>query len=93
MRRERRMAEQLPIVRRKPHVAEQFSVLPASTFVVRFWQEWTGAGSRWRGWIEHVQSGRSAVFLDPDDMLEFVRSYGVMAEEENRAPGRGNDTG
>jgi len=30
-------------------MAESSPVPPVSTFVVRFWQEWTTAGSRWRG--------------------------------------------
>jgi hypothetical protein len=43
-----------------------------STFVVRFWREWLAAGSRWRGHIEHVQSGKSAAFLDLEGMLDFA---------------------
>jgi hypothetical protein len=48
-----------------------------STFVVRFWREWTGTESRWRGRIEHVQSGRRADFLCLDDMLGFLQQMGV----------------
>jgi hypothetical protein len=59
-------------------MAESTPVPPASTFVVRFWQEWSAAGPRWRGRIEHVQSGESAAFLDLDGMLDFVRRIGVM---------------
>jgi hypothetical protein len=65
-------------------MAEPSSVPPISTFVVRFWQEWSAAGSRWRGRIEHVQSGESAAFLDVDGMLEFVRRVGVMIGNESR---------
>ncbi len=68
-------------------MAEPSPVLPISTFVVRFWQEWSAAGSRWRGQIEHVQSGESAAFLDVDGMLEFVRRIGVMGNDE-RQPAR-----
>jgi len=59
-------------------------VPPVSTFVVRFWQEWSAAGSRWRGRIEHVQSGESAAFLDVDGMLDFVRRVGVMQDGKSR---------
>jgi len=59
-------------------------VPPISTFVVRFWQEWSAAGSRWRGHIEHVQSSESATFLHLDEMLEFVRRIGVMQGDESR---------
>jgi hypothetical protein len=57
---------------------------PASTFVLRFWREWSAAGSRWRGRIEHVQSGESAVSLDLQGILDFIERCGVMAEEMTR---------
>ena len=65
-------------------MAEQSPVPPVSTFVVRFWQEWSATGSRWRGRIEHVQSQESATFLDLNEMLRFVRSVGVMQGNESR---------
>jgi hypothetical protein len=55
-----------------------------STFVVRFRREWSAAGTRWRGQIEHVQSGESAMFLDLGQMLEFVRRFVAMADDERR---------
>ncbi len=54
---------------------------PNSTFVVRFWQEWSDAGPRWRGRIEHVQSGKNTVFLDFQGMLGFMRRFGVMTRD------------
>jgi hypothetical protein len=54
---------------------------PVSTFVVRFWQEWSSAGPRWRSRIEHVQSGKNAASLGSDEMLDSVRSlawYGLL---------------
>jgi hypothetical protein len=51
---------------------------PASTFVLRFWLEWSAAGPRWRGRIDHVQSGQRAGFRDLDEMVKVVRSFGVM---------------
>ena len=45
-------------------MAESSSVPPVSTFVVRFWQKWSAAAPRWRGGIEHVQSGECATFLE-----------------------------
>ena len=65
-------------------MAESSPLPPISTFVVRFWQEWSATGSRWRGRIEHVQSGESAVFLGLDGMLDFVRRIGVMGGNESR---------
>lgn len=54
------------------------SPTPTSTFVVRFYREWAGGALRWRGRIEHLQSGQSAAFLDLDKMLAFIRSFGIM---------------
>ena len=60
-------------------------VPPISTFVVRFWREWSASGPRWRGRIEHVQSGESVAFLGLDEMLDFVRSFGAMLNDESRS--------
>ena len=51
-----------------------------ATFVVRFWRETSGGELRWRGQIEHVQSGQSTAFLDLDAMLTFLRRFGVEAD-------------
>ena len=59
---------------------EPSSVSPTSTFVLRFWREWSGNAGRWRGRIEHVQSGQHADFVELRGILEFVRDLGVMAE-------------
>jgi hypothetical protein len=59
-------------------------VPPISTFVIRFWREWSVAGPRWRGRIEHVQSGESIAFLNWDGMLDFIRSFGAMSDDESR---------
>lgn len=67
-------------------MAQPSPVPPVSTFVVRFWREWSASGPCWCGRIEHVQSGESATFLDPDGMLDFVRRFGAMADHESRPP-------
>jgi hypothetical protein len=61
---------------------ESSSVSPDSTFVVRFRREWSAAGPRWRGWVEHVQSGEDTAFLDLGEMLRFIRQFGAMADNE-----------
>ncbi|MBC8263984.1 MAG: hypothetical protein H8E47_07655 [Anaerolineales bacterium] len=48
----------------------------------------SAAGPRWRGRIEHVQSGESAAFLGVDEMLCFVRRVGVMKGEECQPAGK-----
>lgn len=48
-----------------------------ATFVVRFWHEWTGMAARWRGRVEHVQSGQGVSFLAMDEMLAFLQQMGV----------------
>ena len=50
----------------------------ADTSIVRFWREWSAAGPRWRGWVEHVQSGEEAAFLDLDEMLRFIRRFAYI---------------
>ena len=59
---------------------------PINTFVVRFWREWSVAGPRWRGQIDHVQSGASARFLELEEMLDVIQGFGVMAGKA-RQPG------
>jgi hypothetical protein len=51
-----------------------------ATFVVRFWREWSGGGLRWRGRIEHAQSGQAASFLDIEGLLEFLERFGIDGE-------------
>lgn len=62
-------------------MAESSSVSPTSTFVLRFWREWSAAGSRWRGRIEHVQSGQCADFVEMTGITEFVQAFGVTAHD------------
>ena len=55
-------------------------VPPASTFVIRFWHEWSATEGRWRGRIEHVQSGRTAEFVELERMNGFLQALGVMTD-------------
>jgi len=66
-------------------MAEPSSFSPVSTLVIRLWREWSVAGSRWRGRIEHVQSGESAAFLNLEGMLDFLQRFGVKAQDDSRA--------
>jgi hypothetical protein len=59
-------------------MAEPPPVSPVSTFVVRLWHEWSVDGSRWRGRIEHLQSGESRAFLDSDGLLSFVHRFAAL---------------
>jgi steroid delta-isomerase-like uncharacterized protein len=65
-----------------------------ATFVLRFWRETTAGEVRWRGRIEHVQSGEGVSFLDLEGMLQFIREFGIatgiegefaMSLQENKA--------
>ncbi len=67
---------------------------PQNTFIVRFWWEWSGdknqpslmhtaiEAGRWRGRIEHVQSGQAASFQDARQLLAFVRRFITSLELE-----------
>ena len=65
-------------------MAESQRITLASTFVVRFWREWSAARPRWRGCIEHIQSDESATFLDLESMMGFIRGKGIMAHDEGQ---------
>lgn len=60
-----------------------------TTFVVHFWREWTGAEPRWRGRVEHVQSGQRADFLAVEDLLSYFQRFGVRPA--TRVAGRSED--
>jgi len=62
---------------------EPSSPPPVNTFVLRFWREWSTATGRWRGRIEHVQSGQRADFADLEEALAFLRGFGVMGQGQN----------
>jgi len=61
-------------------MTERPAAPPLSTFVVRFWREWSVAGGQWRGRIEHVQSGEGATFLTWQQMQGFLRALGIVME-------------
>ena len=61
-------------------MTEPSSTPSTSTFVIRFWREWSATVERWRGRIEHVQSGQHADFLDLAGVSEFIQSLGVMPD-------------
>jgi hypothetical protein len=63
-------------------MVERTQVPQVSTFVVRFWREWSATGFRWRGCIEHIQSGQRVNFVELEGITEFVRAYGIMAADE-----------
>ncbi len=51
-----------------------------TTFVLRFWHKETVGELRWRGNIEHVQSGEEMAFLDVETMLAFLNRFGIRLE-------------
>ena len=64
---------------------------PMLTFVLRFWRETTAGEERWRGRIEHVQSGESIAFLDIDALLRFLRRFGITLETNISLPAKKPD--
>jgi hypothetical protein len=66
-------------------MTEPFPVPAMSTFVLRFWQEWSAGGPRWRGRIEHIPSGESAAFLHEEVMWAFIRSFGIVGDDPNQS--------
>jgi hypothetical protein len=66
-------------------MTETSPIHPLSTFVLRFWREWSAGERQWRGRIEHVQSGASATFLELEEMVDFILGIGIMAEDRNQS--------
>ena len=58
----------------------------ALTFVLRFWREWTGKESRWRGRVEHVESGQGVSFLEIEGLLRFLEQFGICAGADPANP-------
>ena len=58
---------------------------PMLTFVLRFQRETTAGEARWRGRIEHVQSGEAIAFMDFETMLRFLQRFGIRADDQDRA--------
>ncbi|MGE5223628.1 MAG: hypothetical protein ACM3PY_14415 [Omnitrophica WOR_2 bacterium] len=58
---------------------------PMLTFVLRFQRETTAGETRWRGSIEHVQSGEAIAFMDFETMLRFLRRFGIRAVNPDHA--------
>jgi len=63
-----------------------------TTFVVRFWHEWSVGKPRWRGRVEHVESGRQAYFLKIEDLVCFLEGFGIDLQGQGPlAPEEAND--
>lgn len=62
-------------------------VLPttiAATFVLRFWRETSEGEERWRGRIEHIQSGETASFLQTEVMVSFIRRFCILSGADDQ---------
>ena len=53
-----------------------------NTFVIRVWCEPSLGAPRWRGRIQHLQSGQHAAFQDPERILTFIRASGAFAGDQ-----------
>jgi hypothetical protein len=64
---------------------------PQNTFVVRFWWEAGSVAaqrlSRWRGRIEHLQSGDALSFLEARQLLGFIERF-VNLESQDALPSK-----
>ncbi len=65
---------------------------PQNTFVIRFWWELPKGEPphtrRWRGRIEHLQSGETLAFDDTNQILEFINHF--LPVLETRVDGDGS---
>jgi hypothetical protein len=53
---------------------------PLNTFIIRFWQETDITPARWRGHVQHVQSGERIAFADAAALLHFLRRWVRLVE-------------
>ena len=58
-----------------------------NTFIVRFWREPGVGEDRWRGQVQHVQSGERAAFANEPALLRFLRRW-VQTPERGGEPQR-----
>ena len=71
-----------PATRPEPinqRMTETTSAQPLTTAVIRFWRA-SAVEPQWRGWIEHVQSGESTMFMTWQQLIAHIRRFGTMAE-------------
>jgi len=59
---------------------------PLNTFIVRFWQGPGASKPRWRGQVQHVQSGERIAFADEATLLRFLRRW--VQTLESKVPRR-----
>jgi len=52
-------------------------------FVIRVWCEPSLDTPRWRGRIEHLQSGQRAAFQDPERILAFIHASGAFTSDRH----------
>jgi len=62
---------------------------PLNTFIVRFWQEPGASEGRWRGQVQHIQSGERAAFADKGTLMSFIGQWVQMRGERQIAGQQG----
>ena len=63
---------------------------PLNTFIVRFWQEPGASKPRWRGQVQHVQSGERTAFAGETTLLSFIRRW-VQILKSSEEPREGGE--
>jgi hypothetical protein len=53
-------------------------------FILRAWRERSSPDGAWRGSVKHVESGRTIVSADLDEVIDFIRVR--LAPESDDAP-------
>lgn len=58
--------------------AEDQSIPPTQTFVVRLRLEYSLVAPQWRGRVVHLESGEAASFQDWEQLVAFLASQGQI---------------
>lgn len=68
-------------------VSKKSSVPPLNTFIVRFWRDPDGSVYRWRGQIQHIQTGEQLSFVQGNVMLTFIQQWVKIMENDKSITG------
>jgi hypothetical protein len=49
------------------------------SFIVRIWRE--GQGQKWKGWVQHADSGACITVAEMSDLLAFIEAFKAGSQE------------
>ena len=72
-------------------MSDERTARQGGSFIVRIWWEHSGADRQvhqWRGWIQHVRTGKQIPFHSMDDLTQFIeQELGILPAPEEASQG------